>query len=93
MREKIAKALYEAASKERDDFIDEQKLDVRKSYPWDRLSGLSRQYWEGIARQIVLPLIREEIKKVENPYPWGELRLDNQGFEVCRQEIIKALEP
>jgi len=59
-------------------------------------SGLAEVYWA----DKILSLIREEIEKVENPYPKpkgkGVIMLDlekqqREGFEECRQKILDLL--
>jgi hypothetical protein len=37
-----------------------------------------------------LSLIREEIKKVENPYHKAQMHW--HGFELCREKILKKME-
>ena len=89
MREKIAKSLYEKASAERDGFIDERKLDARKSWPWDKLSKRNIDYWEEVASQILKELSKE-IEKVG----YSALDIDpdyatfSEGFAWAKQEIL-----
>ena len=99
MREKIARSLYEKASAERDGFIDERKLDARKSWPWDKLSKRNIDYWKGVASQ-TLTLISEEIEKAENPialhhknavFETDYHRGKYLGFEDFRKKVLALL--
>lgn len=68
MREKIGEELYKIASEERDAFIDEYKLDIRKSRTWDELPKSSKGYWQERTDQIHKEYIAwflSEISKLE----------------------------
>jgi len=45
IREEIAERLYSIGSADRDDFINEYRLDIRKSRSWEELTVSSKQFW------------------------------------------------
>ena len=91
MRKKIARSLYEKASAERDAFIDERKLDARKSWPWDKLSKRNIDYWKGVSFQ-TLSLITQKIERKKNPYASGAGSTDEErAWEEAKQEILSLL--
>jgi len=83
MREQIAEELY----------YQNFRPDVRdKVISWETISDVTRQHFIEDADQI-LSLMREEIKKVENPFPEKRgFMAQFEAFEDCRQKIIKKLE-
>lgn len=55
LREKIAEEIYTIGAMERDQFIDEYSIEVRKSRKWEDLpDSPSKEYWRGKADQILL---------------------------------------
>lgn len=80
MKKQIAEKLYDISSSERDQFIDEYELDIRKSRKWDDLpDSPSKEYWREKADQI-LKEIREETEK--------GLLTTQEARDVCTQVAI-----
>ena len=70
-----------------------------KADMWDILKlwlpGQSYGYTESV--EATCKRLKEEIEKVENPYPWATdehiaYACIRDGFEECRQAILKMLE-
>ena len=74
IREEAAELLYGIASQDRDDFIGEYKVDVRKSRTWDELTKSSKAFWRERADQILsLKTGSLTLKELIEKYEKGEL--------------------
>jgi hypothetical protein len=76
-REEIAEIVYDLSSGDRDSFIDEYKLDIRKSRTWDELTKSSREFWvERVSKILSIKGIRLEAENQELPdNPYSDLSL------------------
>jgi len=60
MREKATEELYKILANQRDSFIDEYGLDIRKSRTWEELPRSSKGYWQERADQLLTILSNEK---------------------------------
>jgi hypothetical protein len=77
MREKIADWHRTRILKERKVWV--QGININS---WEELNEWDKDDWLEIIDTELVPVLIEEIKKVENPY---------EGFEDCRQKILSIL--
>ena len=87
MKEKIAENLYHISAAAR------YGADFPK---WETLKLDQQDFFRKKADTLVLALLEEEIKKVENPYPKAKLAsaeyYEGEGFHRACQAILKIVE-
>lgn len=89
MREQIAELVY--------NWLTKGVIDDERWLPWVKLEEEDRTWYRREYAAQILSLMAEEIEKVENPYSEAakhnvHSRFHKEGFEDCRQAILKALE-
>ena len=81
LMEWVAVKLDEINSEERNAFIDEYKLDIRKSRTWDDLPAKARAFWYAQALRIIHP---DLYLRVRCPHcVWWQFKDEAVGMTSC----------